>query len=197
MHTEEVTFSEELMKESTWKEWIKNNRLFLGVIGILSLLSLVLLIENQWENQWSRPHTEKIISRSPELLPPRPTPKPKSLQKYHIQNPKNTPKNPIEEAKELFLSSQIQKAIGLLLKIAKEDSHPALQEEASALAKQYYHIQEEQRKIKKQYLEGYVLFLNYPKEACKQWAQVLTSTLTQDSYYEKAQKRWKENCASN
>ena len=58
MHTEEVTFSEELMKESTWKEWIKDNRLFLGVIGILSLLSLALLIENQWNG----PSTEKIIS---------------------------------------------------------------------------------------------------------------------------------------
>jgi len=185
MHHEEVTFSEELMKEPSWKEWMRENRMFLAVIGILSLLSLILLLENQWNG----PSTEKVIAPLQEPLPQRPTPKPKLLKKNHTQNP-------IDEAKELFLSSQTQKAIALLLKIAKENSDSTLQEEASTLAKRYYHIQEEQEKIKKYYLQGYVLFLNYPKEACDEWAKVLTSSLTEDPYYEKAQKRWKENCTS-
>ena len=182
MPIEETTFSEEHLKAPSWKEWIQENKIFLLTVGSLATLSLLLFFQALFQN-------------SPDL--PSPPPLPSSLP---LSAPKRLPFKPppptssLEMAKRLYQESKMEEAIRLLLHTAHTHPEESIREEASRLAKEYHALQTQKTQIQKLYLQGYVLFHTYPKEACQQWAKALMIPLKEDTYTQKAQKRWSSDC---
>lgn len=185
----ETTFSEELMQSKTWRIWLKENWVFMLVIGLLSLLSLILLIQNQWMTLPTS--TEELSVSSPPSAAIPQFPKKIKKRKRHF-------KNPLEVATHLFENEKIDQAISLLLETARENPSETIREKASILAKKIHEISRERLNIKKSYLEGYVLFQTHPQKACEKWKKILTSHDTrEDTYYLKTKKRWGEACVSS
>lgn len=180
----DTTFSEELMVRRTWREWTRENKVFLFVIGILSLTSMALLFYNQWHD----PQEAHLFEKQPlSLVEPPP----------HIisKKPKrNTKKNVISEATFLFEQGKVDEAISLLLRQVQDHSNESVREEAARLSKKWHMIQKEKQKLRQQYLEGYVLFQTYPQKACETWESILGSTEISDIYYQKAKRRWEGQC---
>jgi len=184
MPIEETTFSEEHLTPTSWKQWIQENKIFLLTIGFLAMLSLFLLFQTLFENTQDLPSPS--IS-SPRLLPP-----PKRI----VPVKSHPPTSSLIIAKRLYQESKIEEAIRLLLHTAHTHPQEPIREEASHLAKEYHLIQAQKTQIQKFYLQGYVLFHTYPKEACQEWAKALMIPLREDAYYQKAQKRWGADCKS-
>ncbi|MBI3019365.1 MAG: hypothetical protein HYY61_05695 [Deltaproteobacteria bacterium] len=181
MPIEETTFSEEHLTSPSWKEWAQENKIFLATIGGLMTLSLVLLFQNT-------PPKYKDIPK-PQLQPVVQLKKPPKV--IHKILP---PRGPLEIAQHLYQESKTEEAIRLLLHTAQTHPEEPMREEASRLAKEYHAIQAQKTQIQKFYLQGYVLFHTYPKEACQQWAKALMIPLKEDAYTQKAQKRWSSDC---
>jgi len=175
---EESTFSENLMEQKSWSSWMKENRIFLGVIGCLCLTSMSLLVYNQHNIKKSTP---VIISA------PQPTqPKRKKINK--------TIPNPLSAARTLYHNGHADEAISRLLKISKDHPKAQTREASAALAKQYYQSLQTSARMRKIYLEGYVLYTAYPELACKKWDQILKAPKYDDPYYKKARRRFHQDC---
>ncbi len=184
MPIEETTFSEEHLTPPSWKEWIQENKIFLFAIGALATLSLLLLFQTLFENSKDLPSPPLPLPQARPASPPR-----------HIPSPKvRPPLSPLEMAKHLYQESKIEEAIRLLLHTAQTHPQEHRREEASHLAKEYHVLQAQKIQIQKLYLQGYVLFHTYPKEACREWAKALMIPIKEDTYYQKAQKRWNADC---
>ncbi|MBI2645902.1 MAG: hypothetical protein HYW85_02565 [Deltaproteobacteria bacterium] len=181
MPIEETTFSEEHLTSPSWKEWGKENKIFLVTIGGLMALSLVLLFQSTSPKSKDIPkpqlqpivHPQKPLKVIPKIIPPR---------------------GPLEIAQHLYQESKIEEALRLLLHTAQTHQEETIREEASELAKRYHGIQTQKTQLQKLYLQGYVLWNTYPKEACQEWAKALMISLKEDPYYQKAQKRWNGDC---
>lgn len=181
MPTEETTFSEEHLPSPSWKDWIKENKIFLSTIGLLTTLSLALLFQSSFQKSSEIP--------KPKIQPiSHPQKQPKIIPKIF------PPRSPLEIAKRLYQESKLEEALRLLLHTAHSHPEESMREEASRLAKQIHEIQAQKVQIQRFYLQGYVLFHTYPKEACEEWAKALTIPLKEDTYYQKAQKRWSGDC---
>lgn len=181
MPIEETTFSEEHLKTPSWKEWAQENKIFLLTIGALTTLSLVFLFQNTFQKYKDIP--------KPQINPvTRPKKLPKIIPKI------SPPRGPLEIARHLYQESKIEEAIRLLLHTARAHPQENIREEASRLAKQYHEVQAQKIQLQKLYLQGYVLYHTYPQEACQEWAKALMIPLKEDAYYQKAQKRWSEEC---
>lgn len=183
MHKEETTLSEDLMNPS-WREWVKDNKLFLITIGSLSFLSICLMIQNY--SATSASHASPISIQEPQVFGPSTV----SKSKPRIQ------KDPLSKAKELFQESKMKEALTYLLQLSHEHPDMGVRKKASALAKEYRLIQLKREETKRTYLQGYVLFQTYPEKACEEWSNALRSKDEEDPYYEKAKKRFQENCIS-
>lgn len=192
MDAEEITLSEEMALPS-WKVWIKENKIFIIVIGFLMLISFSLIIQNFIAQNFiaSKKSTEPIQKPVLSLPLKERLAKPKSLKKLSIFKKYS---HPLQKAQALFDASQINEAIQHLLEISQTHKEIDVRKKASSLLKEYRLIQEKREEIKKVYLQGYVLFQSYPQKACSRWTWVIKSNEFNDPYYQKAQKRFEENC---
>ncbi len=176
----EITFSEELSPKS-WRQWAKENGMFLSIIGLLSSISLYLLIQNQM-GTFTEDKSQPILTLP--SLPSHSTPfKMKSI-----------PKDPFFKASQLLKEEKFEEAIQDFLKLSKIHPNFDIRKKASQLAKKAYVTQKKKMKIKEMYLEGYVLFTTYPQKACERWQKIISSSLTDDPYYQKAKKKWDLSC---
>ena len=181
MPIEETTFSEEHFTSPSWKEWAKENKIFLSTIAGLTILSLALLFQDTSPTHQDIPKPQL----QPIVQPQKPL---KVIPKIF------SPRGPIAIAEHLYQEAKIEEALHLLLHTAHTHQQEAIREEASLLAKRYHEIQTQKTQLQKLYLQGYVLWNTYPKEACREWAKALMISLNEDAYYQKAQKRWSSDC---
>jgi len=180
MKNEEITLSEDLNTQHSWRSWLKSNWVFLIIIGGLSTISMAMVIQNRWPSQ--------VTIQTENITPlPKPTPK--------VHKPRKVKKsNPFSQAERDYLKGDLSLAISHLLKITSTHPNANIREKAADLSKKYRRIQIEKEKIKRIYLDGYILFHSYPDRACQKWATVLQSSLHSDAYYQKGLTRWKNYC---
>lgn len=185
MKIEEITLSDDMKQPLSWNLWIREHWGFLAAIGCLSLISFFFLVRDFLYSVNSRVEritlesTEKSVTTDPEK------------RKRSI---KQIPKDPMESAKTLFRRGEMDEAIAHLLKLARQHPHVHIREKASHLAKQFHRIRSRRKELKQKYLQGYVLFRTYPKEACARWADIVKTEMAEDPYYQKAKKRWEVVC---
>ncbi|OGQ18048.1 MAG: hypothetical protein A3B70_05580 [Deltaproteobacteria bacterium RIFCSPHIGHO2_02_FULL_40_11] len=156
--------------------WLKENRLFVFFSVILILVALGLVIQN---------HQNAPAPLAYPLGEPKET-KPK------IEPLKNTlpPMTSFEKAKLYFSKGKISKAIQLMLEISKNHKNPALRKEATDLLHHYHGIQIQKEKIRRLYLEAYVLFQTAPQKACTILDGILKEYGSrQDAYLQKAKNK--------
>lgn len=187
MKLEEITLSDDLKQPASWKLWIREHWGFLAAIGCLSLISFFFLVRDiflseniQVERINLEPEQKPVISEPEKRKPVR----------------KKTPMDPFEPAKTLFKQGKMDEAIAYLLKLGRRHSQIDVREKAAHLAKKYHRIRSQKKELKQKYLQGYVLFRSYPKEACGKWEEILKTEMVEDPYYQKAKKRWEVECQS-
>ena len=184
MDHEETTFSEQLIQSKPWKPWAKENWHFLAAILCLTALSLFLLVKNQLQ---APPMVVPADVMEPSAEPPA---KPSAPPAPQIKRNRD----PLSAAKTLYQQGYPDKATALLLNLAK--NHPSLpiRKKSAQLAKAYHFKQQENYRVKKIYLEGYILFHTHPEQACDRWKHILYSSEQEDTYYQKARWRWERDC---
>ena len=182
---EEPTYSEEIIKPKSWKEWAKENKNFLMAIAVLFSISLILFIENQIPSKGS---LKEEILLTPSLQT-KPTP---ASQKKKIPPP--SPLDPLLKAETLFKRGELEQALHLLLEVSQTHPDANTREKAGEKAKVLHEIKERREKNRKKYLEGYVLFAQYPQEACKRWEETLRHPEDNGPYEHKAKKRFQQDC---
>lgn len=187
MKLEEITLSDDLKQPMSWKLWIREHWGFLVAIGCLSLISFFFLVRDiflseniQVERINLEPEQKPVISEPEKRKPIR----------------KKTPMDPLEPAKTLFKRGEIDNAIAHLLRLGRKHPRILIREKAAHLAKKYHQIHSQKRGLKQKYLQGYVLFRSYPKEACGKWEEIVKTEMVEDPYYQKAKKRWEVECQS-
>lgn len=181
----DITLSENLTGKKSWQEWIRENILFLIVLGGLSLVSIVLMVYNQWEVRVQQRHIQTLLLQQKPEMSRNEKPKVKKT------------KDPLAFSEQLYSTGKIDESISELLKISKEAPNEALRQRASLLVKKFHRIKKRQEKRRKLYLEGYVLFHTYPKEACKRWRDIVQTQHEDDipdEYFQKGLTRWQQDC---
>jgi hypothetical protein len=180
---EEITLSDD--NPLSWNLWIREHWGFLAAILCLSLLSLFFLVRDLFQEEYS-----------PEEKFPLPPISPLASEESAISKPKKKeiPKDPLNPAKILFKEGDLDAAIAYLLKAGRYHPRIPVREKAQQLAKKYHRIRGKKKELKQKYLQGYVLFRTYPKEACGKWGEIVKTEMAQDPYYEKAKKRYEREC---
>jgi hypothetical protein len=180
MMDEEITITEEIPGASPWKEWFNENRFFVLAIALLSLCSISLMVYNQLKSRAS----EKIYTLPTPPVEPTPpaTPKP------------NKKTSPLDIAKKLIRQGKVDEAIALLIKISSASNNKHIRFESAALAKKIHAEKIQGERLKKDYLKGYVIFEENPKQACSIWKYILNTYRADISYYKKTQSLYKNRC---
>lgn len=186
MQLEEITLSDDLKQPVSWNLWVREHWGFLAAIGCLSLISFFFLVRD-----FFHPGNSQMERMNPEESP--------VISEPEIRKPirKKTPMDPLEPAKTLFKRGEIDNAIAHLLRLGRKHPRILIREKAAHLAKKYHRIRSQKRELKQKYLQGYVLFRSYPKEACGKWEEIVKTEMVEDSYYQKAKKRWEVECQSH
>ncbi len=183
---EETTYSEELMKQTNWKDWILEYKYYVSAIICLSLISLSLMIQN-YVSTWK----QKAIP-SNEVTQSLPDPPQKMAIHLH---PKSSHSNdPLSQARLLADGSQLDKAIALLLRTSQNHKNLEVRLKASEMAKVYHSLRHKRTETEKGYLEAYVLYETYPEQACTIWKKLMNLSDHKDKSVQKAQQRYRERC---
>ncbi len=181
MKMEEITLSDD--NPLSWNLWIREHWGFLAAIGCLSFLSLFFLVRDLFQPENSGMEKFNLSEESVISKP----------EKKEIPA-KQIPKDPLKPAKILFKQGDLDAAIAYLLKLGRKHPQIPIREKAAHLAKKYHRIRGQKKELKQKYLQGYVLFRTYPKEACGKWEEIVKTEMAQDPYYQKAKKRWEMEC---
>ncbi|MBI4040713.1 MAG: hypothetical protein HY390_02480 [Deltaproteobacteria bacterium] len=180
---EEITLPKFQKHLPPWKDWLWRYRWFLSIIFILTCFSVILfMFEYLRTETLSHP-----LAEPPAILPV-------ATPRVTQPKPPQPKKSPYDIAKRLYEQGQLEDAKKIFLSIAEGDSTRNTRRMASERAKDIQNEILEWNQMKKQYLEGYVLFHSYPEKACAIWEQILQNKYTRAPSFLKAKKHYQSFC---